>query len=198
MSALTRRLAFAFVFCALGALPVACGSGGGALPNAVDGGAPRTIESGGSANTGGGGSVGGGGGTKAPLPGAMAFTSGCGAIDSVASGATTTVGFPQYATITTKIAEHNCVNIFFKVDYVNAGTGQIDDTETCFNFTLTPYTCTIKWKTAAASTTYQTVITVWNATLAGQTLATPIDPAWVLGTESLSVTTTGAAPPQGI
>ena len=127
----------------------------------------------------------------------MAFTSGCGAIDSASNSVTTTLGFPQYATITTKVAEHNCVNIYFKVDYVNTSTGHIDDTEVCFNFTTTPYTCNFKWKTAQASTTYQTVITVWNATLAGQDYAAPIDPSWVLGTETLTVSTANAPPPQG-
>jgi len=196
LPAVFQRLAFALAICAFGALPVACGSGASSLPAALDAGTRSTSSGGGSTNTGGGG--GGGGGGKAPAPGFLAFTSGCGAIDSVSNTVTTTLGFPQYDTITTKMAEHNCVDIFFKVDYVNSVTGQIDDTEACFNFTTTPYTCSIKWKTAPISTTYQTVITVWNATLAGHTLATPIDPAWVLGTETLTVTTIGAAPNQGI
>jgi hypothetical protein len=193
LSAVYQRLAFALAVCAIGALPAACGSGASSLPSTIDPGT-RSISSGGSANTGGGG---GGGGGKAPATGFMAFTSGCGAIDSVSNTVTTTLGFPQYATITTKVAEHNCVDIFFKVDYVNTSTGQIDDTEVCFNFTTTPYTCSFKWKTAHASTTYQTVITVWNATLAGENSATPIDPSWVLGTESLTVSTANAPPPQG-
>ena len=191
----------------MGALPVACGSGASSLPSTLDPGT-RSTSSGGSTNTGGGGgggggvaapppATGGGGGGKAPAAGFMAFTSGCGAIDSASNAVTTTLGFPQYDTITTKVAEHNCVNIFFKVDYVNTGTGQIDDTEVCFNFTTTPYTCNIKWKTAPTSTTYQTVITVWNSTLAGGSYATPIDPSWVLGTETLTVSTANAPPPAG-
>jgi hypothetical protein len=194
MSALTRRLTLAFVFCALGALPVACGSGGGSLPPAVDAGGIRAISSGGSANTGGGGG-GGGGGTKAPAPGAMPFTSGCGAIDSASSAVTATAGFPRMVTITTKVAEHNCVDVFFRVDYVNASTGQTEFGETCFNFTNTPYTCSLKFKTAQLSTTYQTVVTVWNAALAGRNYATPVDPAWLLGAETLTVTTPAAPPP---
>jgi len=194
MPVFSRRLAVAVVFCALGTLPVACGSGGSALPNAVaDGGSRATSSGGGSTNTGAAG--GGGGGTKAPVPGAMPFTSGCGAMDSVSSAVTATAGFPAMVTITTKMAEHNCVDVFFRVDYVNASTGQTEFGETCFNFTNTPYTCSVKFKTAQLSTTYQTVVTVWNAALAGHTIATGIDPAWLLGTESLTVTTPAAPPP---
>jgi hypothetical protein len=195
MLALTRRLAFAFVSCALAALPAACSSGGNALPSAIADGGPRAISSGGSSTNTGGGGGGGGGGTKAPAPGAMPFTSGCGAMDSVSSAVTATAGFPTMVTITTKMAEHNCVDVFFRVDYVNASTGQTEFGETCFNFTNTPYTCSVKFKTAQLSTTYQTVVTVWNATLAAHNYATPIDPAWLLGTESLTVTTPAAAPP---
>ena len=127
----------------------------------------------------------------------MAFTSGCGAIDSASSALTTTAGFPQYDTITTKVAEHNCVNIFFKVEFVNTTTGQVEGGGVCFNFTTTPYTCPFKLKTASPSTTYQTVVTVWDSTLAGGNYAVPIDPAWILATETLTVSTVGAPPAQG-
>ncbi len=178
----------------MGALPVSCGSGASSLPSTLDPGT-RTTSSGGSTNTGGGG---GGGGGKAPAPGFMAFTSGCGAIDSVSNTVTTTAGFPQYDTIVTKVAEHNCFNIFFSAEYFNASTGQSEGGETCFNFTTTPYTCSIKFKTAQPSTTYKTVITVWDATLAGGVLGKAIDPSWILATETLTVSTAGAAPAQGI
>jgi hypothetical protein len=42
------------------------------------------------------------------------------------------------------------------------------------------------------------VITVWDATLAGGVLGKPIDPSWILATETLTVSTAGAAPAQGI
>jgi hypothetical protein len=128
----------------------------------------------------------------------MAFTSGCGAIDGVANTVTTTLGFPQYDTITTKIAEHNCVNIYFSAEYFNARTGQSEGGETCFNFTTTPYTCNIKFKTAQPATTYNVVITVWDATLAGGVLGKAIDPSWVLATETLTASTVNAPPAQGV
>jgi LysM repeat protein len=192
LPAVFQRFALALAICALGALPVACGSGASSLPSAVDPGT-RIISSGGSTNTGGGG----GGGGKAPVPGFMAFTSGCGTIDSVSNAVTTTAGLPQYDTITTKVAEHNCVNIYFKVDFVNTTTGQSQGGGVCFNFTTTPYSCAFKIKTAAPSTTYQTVVTVWDATLAGPDFTAPIDPSWILATETLTVSTANAPPPQG-
>lgn len=204
MKARMKRLALVVAACALGALPAACATGTSSLPN-TSASSTRTISSGGSANTGGGGgggatvpppsTGGGGGGAKAPLPGAMAFTSGCGAIDSVSSTAATNVGVPATVTITTKVAEHNCINVYFKVDFVNASTGQLEDTEACFNFTTTPYTCNIKDKTAQPGTTYQTNVTVWDASKSP--LGAPVDPAAVLATESLTVTTAGAPPNQG-
>lgn len=211
MPALTRRAAFALAACVLGTLPVACGPGASSLPGVADSGVTKTISSGGPANPGGGGGGGGnpvpvpvappggggGGGGKAPLPGALAFTSGCGAIDSVSNTVAVTPGLPL-VTITTKVAEHNCVDIFFSVDWVNTTTGQVEAGQVCFNFTKTPYTCSLKDKTALPDTTYEVRIKVWNAALAGDSLATPIDPAWILGTESLTVSTVGAPPAQGI
>jgi hypothetical protein len=150
------------------------------------------------ANPGGGGASapvkaptpGGGGGGSKTAPGAMAFASGCGAIDTVANTATLNPGGAA-ATIVTKVAETNCVNVYFKVDFVNASTGQIEFTGYGFNFTTTPYSLNIKDITALPNTLYETRVTVWNATL-GPDYTAPLDPSWILATESFTVTTVGA------
>jgi len=198
-----HRLAFALAACALGILPVACASGGSTVPSAVDG--TRSTSSGGPANTGGGGgapapapvTAPGGGGGKAVvlLPGAMAFSSGCGAINSVSSSASVNAGFVT-DTITTKVAETNCVNVYFSVNYVNTSTGRTEFSAYCFNFSKNPYTCTMKDADAKPDTIYQTVVTVWDATNAAGP-GTPIDPAWLLATETMTFSTVGAAPNQG-
>ena len=197
MAAFSQRLAFAIAACAIGALPAACASGANSLPAAFDS-PSRSILSGGPASkppvtppvT-----SPGGGGNKAPLPGSVPFSSGCGQIDSVSNTVTVTAGF-ALDTIVTKVAEHNCVDIYYRVDFVNTSTGQTDDSRLCFSFT-SQYTCSVKFIEAQQNTTYQIVVTVWDATLAGHSLNTPVDPAWIYATESQTVSTVGAPLGQG-
>jgi hypothetical protein len=195
VQAVSGRIAFALAVCALGALPIACASGVSSIPSAFDAAGTRAISSGAPPNTGGTGGGGGGGGGKAALPGALAFSSGCGQIDSVSSAAAVNPGLAT-VTITTKVAEHNCVNVYYSVDWVNTSTGVDEFSELCFNFTTTPYTCPAKYKTAQPNTVYETRILVWDATLPGSA-GGPLDPASILGAETLTVTTAGAAPKQG-
>jgi hypothetical protein len=199
LAAFSQRLAFAIAACAIGALPAACASGANSLPSTFDS-SSRSVLSGGPAAKPPATPLpvtpsGGGGGNKAPLPGSVPFSSGCGQIDSVSSTVTVTAGF-ALDTIVTKVAEHNCVDIFYRVDFVNNSTGRVDDSRFCFSF-IPSYTCAVKFIEAQQNTTYQIVVTVWDATLAGHSLNTPVDPSWIYATESQTVSTVGAPLGQG-
>ena len=133
---------------------------------------------------------------KTPAPGYLAFNSGCGAFDSVVS--TSSLNPPFGVTINTKVAEHNCVDIWFTVEWINASTGVSEGVNRCFNFTRTPYVCNTKFLTAKLNTVYNVHVFAWNADLAGHTLLiNTFDPAWILGDETLTTDTTGAVANQG-
>ncbi|MDB5073238.1 MAG: hypothetical protein JWM87_4349 [Candidatus Eremiobacteraeota bacterium] len=81
-------------------------------------------------------------------------------------------GFPNNVTITTKSPSTTASTSSSRLEWVDRTTRQ------------------------TSSPKYETRVLVWDATIPGSS-AVPTDPASILGTKSLTVSTAGAAPKQG-
>lgn len=205
MNALFQRTAFAFAVFAIGLVPAACSSGTSALPSTVDGSAARSVSSGGvnagGANAGGGNTApptSGGGGNSKPLPGSMPFTFGCGSITNVSNSVTVNPGGAN-ASIATRVGVISCDRmVYFRTEFENMKTRQVEFMSGGWANSTLPYWLTFTHRLAQINTSYQAHVFVWDATAAASQcinidcFSIPLDPAWIMATESFSLTTAGA------